>query len=106
MLRKSVTLRAVALTAGLLGSAEFAKGQDAEPAPPSSNAANLPPLEVTTKKAKKKSVAKAKPAAKAPPPAVAAQAPAETVEQQDSAAFPATGVSGPSTPGAQQINVT
>ena len=109
MLRKSVTLRAIAVTAGLIGSAEFVKAQqaEAEAAPASSSsAANLPPLEVTTKKAKKKTVAKAKAVPKAPPPAPVAQAPVEAEPADATPAFPATGVSGPSTPGAQQINVT
>ena len=108
MLRKTVTLRAIAVTAGLMGSAEFVKAQQAEtePAPASSSsAANLPPLEVTSKKAKKKA-AKAKAAPKAPPPAAVTQAPVEAEPVNAAPGFPATGVSGPSTPGTQQINVT
>ncbi|MDO9383604.1 MAG: TonB-dependent receptor plug domain-containing protein [Hyphomicrobiaceae bacterium] len=108
MLRKTMTLRAIAVTAGLMGSAEFVNAQQAEAdtAPPSSSAAtNLPPLEVTSKKAKKK-VTKAKPAPKAPPPAAVTQAPVDVEPANVAPAFPATGVSGPSTPGTQQINVT
>lgn len=107
MLRKSVTLRAIAVTAGLMGSVEFVKAQqaEAEPALPSaSSAANLPPLEVTTKKAKKKAAAKAKAAPKAP--AAVAQTPVVAEPADVAPAFPATGVSGPGTPGAQQINIT
>lgn len=109
MLRNANALRVVAVTAGLLGTAEFAKAQqtEAESAQPSANsAAALPAIEVTGKKNKKKAaVAKAKPKAQAAPAPVA-QTPVEPTTSDSATAFPATGVSGPSTPGAQQINVT
>lgn len=88
-----------------VGEAARAQGADAETAPASSSsAASLPPLEVTAKKKAKAKTAKAKQTPKAPAPV--AQAAEEPASGDTSPAFPATGVSGPSTPGAQQINVT
>lgn len=106
MLIKSSSARGLAVIAGMLAPANIALAQGAEPAAPQSGTANLPPLEVTAKKSKKKAAAKAKAPAKqtpAPAPQVAQTAP---VEPNDAAAFPASGVSGPATPGAQQINIT
>lgn len=108
MLRNSGALRAVAITAGLFGTADVGNAQTAaEPAAPSSSsAADLPPIEVTGKKKKKQAAAKAAKPKAQPAPAPVAQTVTEPSTSDSAPAFPATGVSGPSTPGAQQFNVT
>lgn len=106
MLRNNSGARGLAVIAGMLAPANIALAQGAEPAPSQAGPANLPPLEVTAKQNKKKSAAKAKPAAKQSPAPAPQTAQTEPVETSNAAAFPTSGVSGPATPGAQQINIT
>ena len=105
MLRKNSGAHGLAMIAGMLAPANVALAQGTEPAP-AAEAANLPALEVTAKKNKKKAAAKAKSAPKASPAPATQAVEAPAAEPSSAAAFPATGVSGPTTPGAQQINIT